>query len=347
MCSRMSSLWVAAVTLGVALCASPGGWGQAAEHPLLLALSKTDHTLSIVDPVTLGIIAKMPVGPDPHEVIASTDGTRAWVSNMLNSQGHELDVLDLVNHKALPSIDTAPMVGLHGLDFEGGKVWFTAQGAKSIGRLDPATGKTEWIMGTGQDFTHLIRVTSDGQTVFVSNAHSASISIIENREMLPDPGHPTPPASAQREWSVTTIPTSLGTEGFDVSPDWKELWTAAASDGKLWIIDTVQRKVSVSIDAKLNGANRLKFTRDGKRVLISILSTGDLFVYDVASRKEIHRMSLGRGCAGILMDPDGSRAFVGCTAANYVAVVDLKTLTVTSHLDVGGGPDGLTWARRP
>ena len=347
MCPRMSRFWVAAVAVEVALWAAPGGWGQVAEHPVLLALSKTDHTLSIVDPVTLGIIAKMPVGPDPHEVIASTDGTRAWVSNMLNSQGHELDVLDLVNHKALPSIDTAPMVGLHGLDFEGGKVWFTAQGAKSIGRLDPATGKTEWIMGTGQDFTHLIRVMPDGQTVFVSNAHSASVSIIDNREIPPDSTHPAPPARAQREWSVTTIPTSLGTEGFDVSPDWGELWTAAASDGKLWIIDTVQRKVSVSIDAKLNGANRLKFTPDGKRVLISILSTGDLFVYDVASRKEIHRISLGKGCAGILMDPDGSRVFVGCTAANYVAVVDLKTLKVTDHLDVGGGPDGLTWAKRP
>jgi DNA-binding beta-propeller fold protein YncE len=258
-----------------------------------------------------------------------------------------LDVLDLVNHKALPSIDTAPMVGLHGLDFQGGKVWFTAQGAKAIGRLDPSTGKTEWIMGTGQDFTHLIRVTPDGQTIFVSNARSASVSIIDNREIPPDPTHPAPPGPAQREWFVTTIPTSLGTEGFDVSPDWKELWTAAASDGKLWIIDTAQRKVAASIDAKLNGANRLKFTPDGKRVLISILSTGDLFVYDVVSRKEVKRVSLGKGCAGILMDPDGSRAFVGCTAANYVAVVDLKTLTVTSRLDVGGGPDGLTWAKQP
>jgi DNA-binding beta-propeller fold protein YncE len=258
-----------------------------------------------------------------------------------------LDVLDLANHKALPSIDTAPMVGLHGLDFQGGKVWFTAQGAKSIGRLDPATGQTEWIMGTGQDFTHLIRVMPDGQTIFVSNAHSASVSIIENREMPPDPTHPAPSGPARRDWFVTTIPTSLGTEGFDVSPDWKELWSAAASDGKLWIIDTAQRKVAASIDAKLNGANRLKFTPDGKRVLISILSTGDLFVYDVASRKEIKRVILGKGCAGILMDQDGSRAFVGCTAANYVAVVDLNTLTVTSHLDVGGGPDGLTWAKRP
>jgi DNA-binding beta-propeller fold protein YncE len=345
--SRMPRFVLAAVALGVTVLATPRGWGQVAERPLLLALSKTDHTLSIVDPVTLKIIARMPVGPDPHEVTASADGTRAWVSNMLNSQGHELDVLDLVNHKALPSIDTAPMVGLHGLDFQDGKVWFTAQGAKAIGRMNPATGKTEWIMGTGQDFTHLIRVEPNGQTVFVSNAHSASVSIIENRVVPPDPMHPAPPGPAQRDWFVTTIPTSLGTEGFDVSPDWKELWTAAASDGKLWIIDTVHRRVAASIDAKLNGANRLKFTPDGKRVLISILSTGDLFVYDVASRKEVSRLNLGKGCAGILMDPGGSRAFVGCTAANYVALVDLKTLTVTSHLDVGGGPDGLTWAKRP
>ncbi|MGB6302572.1 MAG: YncE family protein [Acidobacteriaceae bacterium] len=343
----MSRFVLAGVALGVAVFAAHRSWGQVAEHPVLLALSKTDHTLSIVDPVTLKVIAKMPVGPDPHEVIASADGTRAWVSNMLNSQGHEMDVLDLVNHKALPSIDTAPMIGLHGLDFQGGKVWFTAQGAKSIGRLDPKAGKTDWIIGTGQDFTHLIRVMPDGQTIFVSNAHSASVSIIENREVPPDPTHPAPPGTARRDWYVTTIPTSLGTEGFDVSPDWKELWTAAASDGKLWIIDTTQQKVAASIDAKLNGANRLKFTPDGKLVLISILSTGDLFVYDVASRKEVKRMSLGKGCAGILVDPDGSRAFVGCTAANYVAVVDLKTLKVTSHLDVGGGPDGLAWAKRP
>ena len=93
--------------------------------------------------------------------------------------------------------------------FQGGKVWFTAQGAKSIGRLDPATGKTEWIMGTGQDFTHLIRVMPDGQTIFVSNAHSASVSIIENREVPPDPTHPAPPGPAQRDWFVTTIPTLI------------------------------------------------------------------------------------------------------------------------------------------
>jgi YVTN family beta-propeller protein len=73
--SRMSGFVLTGVALGVAMF-TPRSWGQVAEHPVLLALSKTDHTLSIVDPVTLKVIAKMPVGPDPHEVIASADGTR-------------------------------------------------------------------------------------------------------------------------------------------------------------------------------------------------------------------------------------------------------------------------------
>jgi YVTN family beta-propeller protein len=42
-----------------------------------------------------------------------------------------------------------------------------------------------------------------------------------------------------------------------------------------------------------------------------------------------------------------SRAFIACTPDNYVAIVDLKTLEVSRHIDVGGGPDGLTWAVQP
>jgi YVTN family beta-propeller protein len=47
------------------------------------------------------------------------------------------------------------------------------------------------------------------------------------------------------------------------------------------------------------------------------------------------------------MDPEDNRAFIACTPDNYVAVLDLKTLAVTGHIDVGGEPDGLAWAIRP
>jgi YVTN family beta-propeller protein len=59
------------------------------------------------------------------------------------------------------------------------------------------------------------------------------------------------------------------------------------------------------------------------------------------------RVRVGTGAAGIEMQPDGTRAFVACTPDNYVAVVDLKSLEVTGHLDAGKGPDGMTWVVRP
>ncbi len=335
----------------------------------LLALSKGDHILAIIDPGTLKVIAKVPVGSDPHEVVASADGKTAYVSIYGGGSLHDINVIDLVGQKALPTLDTKPLMGPHGLYFQGGKVWFSAEGTKTVGRYDPATGKFDWVMGTGQNRTHMLYVTPDGKKVYTTNVASATVSILIDTLMQggfgPPPGGGNRPPGAQpgggmpqggpppgcapqphEDWVQILIPVGKGSEGFDVSPDGKELWTAGADDGIITIIDLAGKKVSASLDAKVNGANRLKFTQDGKRVLVTSLRTGDLFVFDAATHQLIKTISTGHGAAGILMDDDGSRAFIGCTGDNYVAVVDLKTLTVTGHIAVNGA-DGLAWAVRP
>jgi len=121
--------------------------------------------------------------------------------------------------------------------------------------------------------------------------------------------------------------------GFDVSPDGRGLWTADAQDGTLSVLDVTSRTLSATLDAKTFGANRLKFTPDGKLVLISMLGNGDLVIYDTASRKEFKRVKIGHGAAGILMDRDGNRAFIACGPDNYVAVLDLQCeSTFTTHI---------------
>ena len=322
------------------------GYAQSVPRRSLLALSKTDHTLAIVDPGTLSIIARIPVGEDPHEVIASSDGRTAYVCIYGGGSLHEINVIDLVAQKPLRNIDTRPLFGPHDITFVNGKAWFTAEGSKSIGRYDPATGIIDWSMGTGQDRTHMIYVTPDGKKVYTTNVSSGTVSILVDSVI--QPGKMAPPGAKPREeWIQTVVPVAKGSEGFDVSPDGKELWTAASENGTIYIVDLQAKKLAAKIDAKVLGANRLKFTPDGKRVFISSLQNGDLTIFDARSHSEIKRMKLGRGAAGILMDPDGSRVFVACSADNYIAVIDLKTLEVTGHLEVGGVPDGLAWANQP
>jgi DNA-binding beta-propeller fold protein YncE len=303
-----------------------------AQQRSLLALSKADHILAIIDPVTLKVITRIPVGPDPHEVIASSDGKMAYISNTGGGRAYEINVIDLVTQKPMANIDTRPLTGPHGLVFVGDKLWFSAEGSKSVGCYDPATGKVDWSMGTGQDRTHMVYVTKDEKNIYTTNVNAGTVSILADSQ-------------PRREWTHTVIPVSKGSEGFDVSPDGQQLWTVSATDGSIAIIDLAGKKVSFTIEASAMGANRLQFTPDGKRVLVSSLSTGTLYIFDVTSHKEIKRVNIGHGGAGILIDADGSRAFVGCTPDNYVAVIDLKTLEMIAHINIGG-PDGLAWAVR-
>ena len=357
--SKLPQYLLAATVFAVLLSVAPASVAQSTPPRSLLALSKRNHTLAIVDPATLKVIARAPVGPDPHEVIASADGKTAYVSIYGGGRYHELSVIDLVGQKALPAVDTGALNGPHGLVSAGGKIWFTAEGAKAIATYDPATGKIDWIMGTGQNRTHMIYVVPGQKQIYTTNVSSATVSILELvtlPPMGPPPGmhppsgaSPPPPGAGQprTDWNQTVIPVGKGDEGFDVSPDGRELWTANAQDGTLSVIDLTDRKVAATLDAKTFGANRLKFSPDGKLVLISMLGDGDLVVFDAASRKEFKRVRIGHGAAGILMDPEGGRAFISCGPDNYVAVLDLKSLEVTGHIDVGGEPDGLAWAVRP
>jgi YVTN family beta-propeller protein len=306
-----------------------------AKNNLLLALSKSDHTLAIVDPGALKVLAKVPVGQDPHEVIASADGKTAYVSIYGGGIFHTINIIDLVAHKAKPEVDTKPLFGPHDLTYVNNKLWFTAEGSKAVGRLDPATNNIEWSMGTGQDRTHMLYVTADANNIYTININSGTVSLLSNS-----------PQNGRENWIQTLIPVAKGSEGFDVTPDNKYLWTVSGQDGSISIINLADKKLDATIDAKLVGANRLKFTRDGKYALIASLRLGHLVVYDVANRKEWKRIDIGSGAAGILIQPDNKRAFVACTPDNYVSIIDLGTWQVTGKLDVGKNPDGLAWAEQ-
>jgi YVTN family beta-propeller protein len=337
---------VAPAVLAAILCFPGLISAQPTPKAALLALSKQDHTLAIVDPVTLKVVAKVPVGEDPHEVIASTDGKTAYVSNYGFGAFHTLAVVDLVAQKPLPAIDLGALRGPHGLTFVGGKTWFTAEIAKAIGRYDPATNKIDWILGTGQNRTHMIYVAPDMKRIVTTNVNSATVSIIEPtplpRPPAALPGEPAP----TMDWNETVVKVGNGSEGFDVSPNEKEVWVANAKDGTVSVIDIAAKKVVDTLDVNVHGANRLKFTPDGKHVLVASLAQGDLTILDAATRKVIKRLPVGHGAAGIVMQPDGDRAYVACTPDDDIAVIDLHTLTVTGHIDAGHGPDGMAWATR-
>src|SRR5688572_24469149 len=109
----------------------------------LLVLLRNASALAIVDPASGKVLGRVPVVAVPAM-------------------------------KELLRVDPGAFSAPHDVLFAGGKLYFTAEGFKTIGRYDPAANKIEWMLGIGQDGSHMMALASDQQTMWVPNRGSNS-----------------------------------------------------------------------------------------------------------------------------------------------------------------------------
>jgi YVTN family beta-propeller protein len=326
-CSRLAVFPALIATLGLLPAVQSA-------RPQLLVLNKTDATLAFVDPDSGQVTARVPTGDGPHEVVVSSDGRLAFAANYgATTPGSTISVVDIATRKELRRVDVSPLRRPHGLAFAGGKLYFTAELNRLFARYDPAANQIDWMLGTGQTTTHMIHV-NDGETrIVTANIGGNSVSIFER-------------GANPQNWTVAVVPVGRGPEGFDITPDGRELWAAHSQDGGVSIVDLARKAVTATFDAGTGRSNRLKFTLDGAQAFISDLDKGELVVVDVKSHAIVKRLPLGRMPEGILMAPGGAVAYVAVNGDNFVAAVDVKTLAVTKKIETGGGPDGMAWVGR-
>jgi len=332
--NAVRKLTLASFLFGFILAGNPAAARAQTPSPALLVLDKEDATLSIIDPGTLKTVAQIPTGEGPHEIAVSDDGKMAFVANYGGrTPGNTISVMDLAAQKELRRVDLGALRRPHGIVFAEGKVWLTAEQNKLIARFDPASNQIDWLLGIGQNGTHMLLFSKDRSLLFTSNISSDSITVLQRG------GDPS-------VWNATNVPVGKGPEGGDISPDGREYWAANSNDSSVSIIDVAAKKVVQTVDVKTGHSNRLKFTHDGKLVLISDPGNNGLLVVDAASRKEVKRLNVGRQPEGVLIAPDGAHAYVAVAGEKTVAVLDLKSLEVSARISTGNGPDGMAWAER-
>ncbi|HEX6083993.1 MAG TPA: YncE family protein [Thermoanaerobaculia bacterium] len=295
----------------------------------LLVVNKGEATLALVDPASMKVRGTVATGEEPHEVAVSDDGKVAVVTDY---GGASLTVVDLGRRRgvrfALPGLSRP-----HGIQALGSRFYLTAENSRAVARYDAAANRIDWIAGVGQEFTHMLVVTPDEQKLYTANMGSNTVSVVDLTKR-----------GALKHVAVTRTP-----EGMALSPDGSALWVAGVArrdePAQISIIDPKTDSVVRTIPSPAKLANRLRFTPDGTRVVVSDPGSNELLIFDAATGEVITKISTAAGPAGILITPDGKRLFVACADAGKVQVVDTATWRVTGEVATGREPDGMAYVR--
>jgi YVTN family beta-propeller protein len=333
---------ISAVALAVRVLgqAAPAGAGT------LVVLNKSDATASLIDVDTGKVVATLPTGRAPHEAAASPDGRLVLVSNYGTSDapGSSLTVLEVAKARVQKTIDLGEHRRPHGLAWlDGRRALVTAEASKALLIVDVEAGKVEAAVTTGQDVSHMVAKTPDGSRAFVANIGSGSITVVDV------PGRK----------AVENVATGKGAEGIDVTPDGKRVWVTNREADTVSVVDAASLKVLATLEAK-SFPIRARVTPDGRHVLVSCARTGEVAVFDASSFKEERRIALkleagstkGRlmdfGASsvpiGIVVAPDGKRAFVAHANADVISVLDLEAWKPAGSLKAGQEPDGMAYS---
>lgn len=301
----------------------------------LFVLNKADGTLMMIDLSTMKSVATIPVGEGPHEIAVSQDGKLAVGVNYGTgpNPGTTLSVIDVAERKEIRRVRMPGLLRPHGIQAIGSRFYLTAEGSRAVARYDAVADRFDWISGTGQNGTHMLVVAPSESKVYTANLGSDNVSVLDL-------------TNAPRSIALRHIAVGKGPEGIDLSPDGNELWVASrVPNGGISVIDPKTETVTKTIPTTTIFANRVKFTPDGKRVLVSDTTGNRLFVYDAATRELVKSIVTADGPSGIQLDPGGTRAFVACSGAKKVQIVDLARLELAGSIDTGNVPDGLAYAR--
>jgi YVTN family beta-propeller protein len=326
--------WLLASLMFLALAAEGSRVPARPAHGMLVVANQREHTALLIDPETRQELLKVTVGVNGHEVAVSPDSRFAYVPIYGNSgvgkpgtDGATIDVVDLHERKLAATIDLGKPLRPHRAEFgPDGLLYVTAELAKAVDVIDPATRKVIAEIPTGAIESHMIVISPDGHRAYTANVAAGSVSVLDLKQRA----------------LVTVIPVAKTVQRISISADGQRVFTHDQDTPRIAVIDTSTNKVAswISLPATVYSSSP---TVDGRKLLAASPS-GKIFVIDLATAKLEEAFDIPAALGELLLTPDGKFAFVSCPQAGTIEVLDLPGHKLLQPIKLTQGVDGLAWA---
>lgn len=312
----------------------------------LYVVNKGDKSIDVIDLKKNKTIAKIAVHVEPHEIAYLANGKfkRVITANYGNEteMGRSLTVINPDNNSISDIIDLGAHVKPHGISAipNSNLVAVTGELGKMIFIVDIKKGKIQAKIFTNKAFSHLLAVHPKNPLLFVSNAESKFITVINWKKKM----------------VVDSILCSIGIQGIGVTPNGKELWCVNSEKNEILIFSTTNQYKLLHVIKTGEKPLRIAFDPFGKKCIVSNAKKGVLSIYETRGKKLIKEIIFPGNAnalekllyhtprpAGVCTDNTGNFGFVSNSNASKVELIDLQKLTHLHAIQVGEIPDGVVF----
>lgn len=286
-------------------------------------------------------VAEFATGQGPHEIVVSGDNRFALVSNYGGATpGHSITVLELGTPGGTRTIDLGGNAKPHGMRLlpDGKRAVVTTEGSRKLLLVDVANGRVEHAIDLGDGGGHMVALSRDGATAFVTKIDTGTVSRVD----------------LSTRAKTYEVPAGAGAEGVAVHPSTGEVWVSNREAGTVTVHDP--KTLAIQRTIKSEGFPiRVVFTADGRHALVTNARAATLSVIDTDKYEVVHTVALSRpgveyretmlGSAalpiGVIADPKQPRVYAAISGGDEIAVIDTKQWKVVDHWKTGREPDAL------
>jgi YVTN family beta-propeller protein len=334
----------------------------------LVVANPESHTLSLLNTETLTVTAEIPVGRLPRSVAVSSEG-RAYVAN----QGSDdISVVDLKAQKVIHTIPVGDRPSGIVLSPDERFLALSENGDDTVRYLDAQTLVTTLVIRV-EDRPYGLSFTPDGRSLLVSHLYSGRVTRIAfwpYTQYLPliNPSNSGRGEQGQgsvefdTQITISTWPNVAPAPSVVVNGDGSRAYlpqTMAHGLGlntqfdttvfpKVSVIDLVNNTHEKSEHISLPETDRpvglpwdAALSPDEGELWVVNSASNDTSVIDIRQPTRPRRaghIAVGDNPRGIVLSPDGKKAYVNNTLAGTVTVIDTAALTVTQTVEVAQIP---------
>jgi YVTN family beta-propeller protein len=321
------------------LLAACGG----SEPPLEQSAAETAPAVEIVTVQKVGasvgfytsageLLATVPVGNHPHEMIKSPDGKLLYVSDngvlwmTEDAQGwNTISIIDLASRTKVGVIDLDEFRRPHGLDIvpSTGYLVSTVENPDGLILIDPVAKKVLRNYDTQGEAPHMVKLGPKAEWAYVSNTDTDTLAAIH-----------------LETGETKLIPVGDRPQGAVLSLDGKLLYLTNSDSNNILILDTATQEVVGEI-ATAAGPGRIAITPDGSQLVYNLQAGEAVGFADIATGKQTDVITLEGPPLSLNLSDDGKLAYLGVQSLDKIFVVSVAQKQIVNVINTpkDSGPD--------